>query len=316
MGKRFAILLATFDGARFLAEQLESLEQQTEGRIDILMRDQGSRDSTLEVAREHAARWSKGEFRILQAAPDDTPSTLGAFDRAGENFRSLIQIADTDHDYYAFCDQDDLWEPDKLEAARLWLDRQRDDMPALHCSRTLIIDENGVPNGMSPLFRRPPNFANAIVQNIAGGNTMVFNRAALRVLKQSMAQPLVIHDWWTYIAVTGVGGAVHYSTETKTRYRQHSDNLIGENMSISARWNRLRMVFSGRFVEWNNLNRRCLADIESELTPEARDVLMHFDRARVAGGIAGARELILSGIHRQTRFGQASLFLACLLKLM
>lgn len=316
MEKRFAILLATFDGVRFLAEQLESLARQTEGRIDILMRDQGSTDGTLELAREHAARWTKGEFRIIQPPGDDTQPTLGAFSRAGENFRNLVQLTDTDHDYYAFCDQDDLWEPDKLQAARLWLDRQRNDIPAVHCSRTLIIDENGVPRGMSPLFPRAPGFANAIVQNIAGGNTMVFNRAALKVLKRSTTQPLVIHDWWTYIAVTGVGGVVHYSAEPKTRYRQHPDNLIGENMSISARWNRLRMVFSGRFVEWNDLNRRCLAEIEHELTPEANEVLKRFDRARHAGGIAGIRELVRSGIHRQTRFGQASLFLACLLKLM
>lgn len=316
MGKRFAILLATFDGARFLAEQLYSLAQQTEAHIDILMRDQGSTDSTLEVAREHAAQWRKGEFRILRAAPDDTQPTLGAFSRAGENFRNLIQLADTDDDYYAFCDQDDLWEPDKLQVARMWLDRQRDDVPAVHCSRTLIIDENGVPRGMSPLFLRPPGFANAIVQNIAGGNTMVFNRAALKVLKRSTTRPLVIHDWWTYIAVTGVGGVVYYSAEAKTRYRQHPDNLIGENVSLSARLNRLRMVFSGRFDEWNDLNRRCLADIEGALTPQAREVLKHFDRARDAGGVAGVRELIRSGIHRQTRFGQASLVLACLLKLM
>jgi len=317
MGKEFAILLATFNGARFLAEQLESLARQTEGRIDILMRDQGSTDLTLDLAREYAARWPKGEFRILQAAPDDdTPPTLGSFSRAGENFRNLIQLADTDHDYYAFCDQDDLWEPDKLEAARLWLDRQHIDVPALHCSRTKIVDESGSPRGMSPLFRRPPGFANAIVQNIAGGNTMVFNRAALKMLKHSMAQPLVIHDWWTYIVVTGVGGAVYYSAEAKTRYRQHPGNLIGENMSISARWNRLRMVLSSRFAEWNDMNRRCLANIEAELTPDARDVLRHFDVARNAGGIGGVRELARSTIHRQSRLGQASLYIACLLKLM
>ncbi|TGR60375.1 glycosyltransferase family 2 protein, partial [bacterium M00.F.Ca.ET.194.01.1.1] len=94
------------------------------------------------------------------------------------NFRSMILDPRIDADCYAFSDQDDVWEPDRLESAIRWMEGEDIDMPLLFCSRTATISQTGIPAGYSPLFRRPPSFRNALVQSIAGGNTMLFNRKA------------------------------------------------------------------------------------------------------------------------------------------
>ena len=97
-----------------------------------------------------------------------------------------------------------------------------DDVPALFCSRTRIITAEGEPAGFSPLFSKKPSFRNAIVQSIAGGNTMVMNRAARDImLEASRRTGFVSHDWWCYLILTGVGGIVHYSPTAKIGYRQH-----------------------------------------------------------------------------------------------
>ena len=86
---------------------------------------------------------------------------------------------------------------------------------------------------MSPLFRRPPSFRNALVQSLAGGNTMVLNRPARDLVAlASRRARFVSHDWWAYLLVTGAGGAVHYSAKPLVRYRQHAHNLVGANTSL------------------------------------------------------------------------------------
>ena len=90
-----------------------------------------------------------------------------------------------DGDYFAFCDQDDLWDEDKLAEALDWLEKQPADTPALYCTRTRTVDERGSEIGLSPLFRRRPSFRNAIVQSIAGANTMVMNKAAWLIVREA-----------------------------------------------------------------------------------------------------------------------------------
>src|SRR5690606_25344152 len=96
-------------------------------------------------------------------------------------------------------------------------------------TRTLLVDDKNTEIGMSQLFKRPPSFPNALMQNIAGGNTMVFNADLRRVLGSAPPR-VVIHDWWLYLATTACDGLVRYDPEPSLRYRQHGDNLIGMNI--------------------------------------------------------------------------------------
>ena len=190
-------------------------------------------------------KWSKGRFEIL-AGP-----------RRGfaENFRSLVCNSAIEADYYAFSDQDDLWEPDKLATGVGQMSSLGSSQAQMFCSSTLTIASNGQVIGRSPIFLRPPTFRNALVQSIAGANTMVFNRAARDLLAlASTRSGFVSHDWWTYMILTGCGGTVHYTDRPLVRYRQHSANAVGQNNSFSARLDRFRRLFNGEFADWTSAN--------------------------------------------------------------
>ncbi len=169
--------------------------------------------------------------------------------------------------------------------------------------------------GRSQLFKRPPSFANALMQNIAGGNTMVFSDSARKLLlcvRQTTS--IVIHDWWVYIVVTGCGGTVCYDGYPSVRYRQHSGNLIGMNSSFMARLARVRRLFHGDFKEWCETNIAALQQISDKLTPKNRQILEQFVQARQTWMLPRVAQLLWSGIYRQTALGNLGLIVAAVFK--
>ena len=273
--------------------------------IDLVVSDDGSADSTLEKLEEHQASWQKGKVTILR----------GPCQGFAENYRHLIRSVDERYDLFAFSDQDDLWLFDKLSTAANWLSGLGNDIPGLHCSRTEIINEDCRTVGMSPLFDKPPGFRNAIVQSIAGGNTMVLNRAAFKILAESCRRTgFVSHDWWAYLLVSGAGGQVRYTAQPGVRYRQHGENLVGANSSWRARMHRLLMMAGGRFARWNARNIAALRACEDLLSADALSVLDEFEEIRSGPLLKRLLLLQRSGIHRQTFVGQLSLYAACFLR--
>jgi glycosyltransferase involved in cell wall biosynthesis len=296
--------MATWNGTRFLRPQLESLRGQTWSDIDVVVSDDGSTDGTVEVIDSFARNWSKGRFQII-------PGPRLGF---SENFRWLIRHADVCGEYVAFCDQDDIWKPEKLADAIAWLSDGQADEPRLWCGRTEITPTDG-DRLMSPLFSRPPSFRNALVQSIAGANTMVMNRAAFDLVRKASERTgFVSHDWWCYLLVTGAGGTVHYSPEPGILYRQHEGNVVGANMSIQARSERMVRLLQGQFRRWTEANIAALDKCADLLTEESRHVLETFRNARGKGLVRRLRALRRSGVYRQTRLGQVSLFAACILR--
>ncbi|MDJ0613693.1 MAG: glycosyltransferase family 2 protein [Rhizobiaceae bacterium] len=312
--KKFAVLLATWNGERFISEQLQSLQAQTVDHIDLWISDDGSSDQTLNLIQEFSKEWTKGKLEVLHHDRSNSKDVENSEYGSNENFRSLILNKNIDADYYSFCDQDDVWDRDKLERAAGWLENQGDDLPNLYCSRTRIIDKYGNVTGKAPLFSRPPNFKNAIVQNIAAGNTIVMNAQAMKLVRASARSAnFTSHDWWCYMVVSAHGGSVKYDEIPSLSYRQHDANLIGENSSWKARMTRLRQVLEGRFKRWNDANRNALNSIEADLPLQTRQLLVDYDRARSRTGLPALVALRKTGVHRQTRFGQLSLYFAAVI---
>jgi hypothetical protein len=196
-----------------------------------------------------------------------------------------------------------------------WLERQPQHLPALYCGRTRIMDEGGRIIGLSPHFPRPPCFENALVQSIAGGNTMVMNGKARDILvAASRRSSFVSHDWWAYKIISGSGGVVHYEAEPSLSYRQHGGNAIGSNSTWRARMVRLILMASGRFVSWNDRDVAALKRCEDLLDDKSLSLLHDFENIRIAKLFRRLRLLSASGIHRQTMLGQGSLYLACFLR--
>jgi glycosyltransferase involved in cell wall biosynthesis len=300
-----AILLCTKDGKVFLREQLESIRRQSHAKWRIVASDDGSSDRTLEILEEFAKRW-----------PEQIEIRKGPQRGFCQNFLSLATDPAIRADYFAYCDQDDIWKDDKLNRALAWLQTIPRSVPALYCARVKLVSGEGEPIGHSPLFERAPGFRNALVQNIGGGNTMVFNGAARELLIKAGQVEVVSHDWWTYQLITACGGVVHYDPKPVLRYRQHTGNQIGSQVRWVARPQRLRMLLSGRFKRWNDANIRALKSVESILEPENRQTLEKFCEAREATLLSRLVNLRRSGVYRQTVLSNLSLIAAVLFRKM
>jgi glycosyltransferase involved in cell wall biosynthesis len=296
------ILLGLYNGARFLGEQLASYAAQEGVRWSLLAADDGSTDATRAILARFAA-----DDRARRIALIDGPGR-----GAAPNFLRLLAVADPDTQLAALSDQDDVWLPGKLARAAAALHGLPRDLPALYCGRTMICDARLNRLGTSPDFRRAPSFRNALVQNIAGGNTMVLNRAALRLARAAApeAGEVVMHDWWLYQLVTGAGGLVLYDREPMVLYRQHGTNLIGANASLAARVRRARLVAGGLLRRWNETNIAALTASAHRLTPENRAILAAFAEAKQAPFRTRIGTLARLGLYRQTRAGRASYWAA------
>lgn len=295
-----AILMGSAHGEHFIEEQLISIERQTHANWRLFVSDDGSADRTREHALIFKRAQPEGRVELIE----------GPQKGFVENFLTLTCNRRVQADYYAYCDQDDIWESDKLQRALTWLETVPGHTPAVYCTRTSLIDAVAKHIGYSPLFRRPPAFRNALVQSIAGGNTMVFNNAARDLVCHAGAVNIPSHDWWLYILVSGAGGRVHYDAYPSVRYRQHGNNLVGSNQNMSSRLHRVHQLFKGRLRRWSDLHIAALYPIRHILTPENRHVLEDFARCRDGHAFARIVGMKRNGLYRQTLFGSVGLALA------
>lgn len=288
--QNIVILLASFNGARHIAEQLESFTAQTHQNWELVVSDDGSTDRTVEIVREFA-----------RGVPQKVSVIKGPRKGFWQNFLSLVKReGPLDAQLFAFSDQDDIWLPGKLEGAAKWLAAGAADEPRLYFTRTALIEEDGKPAGLSPMFKRQPSFRNALVQNIGGGNTMVMNRAAKLLLAQAPCDArLIAHDWWTYQVVTGAGGAAFYDSVPSVKYRQHGRNLIGSNRGLRQRLLRASAFANRRAKQWNDVNLTMLQKMRGSLSQPALSTLDCFSAARQS--ILPKRIYLLwrSGVYRQ-----------------
>ncbi|MFI4962386.1 MAG: glycosyltransferase family 2 protein [Legionellales bacterium] len=304
---KVVLLMATYNGEQFLASQLDSIVAQTHTNWELWVSDDASEDKTWNILKEYQERLG-GDKVHMQSGPGKGFAA---------NFLSLITNPRAKGSFYAYSDQDDFWEPYKLQRAIDWLATIPSDRPALYCSRTRLIDEKGLDIGYSQLFKKEPGFLNALVQNIAGGNTMVFNQAALELLRKSGENlSIVAHDWWTYLLVSGADGALLYEPNPSVRYRQHNHNVMGSNLGWQARFMRIFMMLKGRSKNWNDLNIQALMSVESVLTEKNRQVVQKFKSIKNSPLLFRVIHTKKLGIYRQTLLGNIGLVVATLLKKM
>lgn len=300
-----AILMGTRNGERFLVEQLDSLETQTHENWVLYVSDDGSTDRTLSILKDYLAKWPAGKM-VIRAGPKQGFCM---------NFLSLACDPCIRADFYAFCDQDDVWLPSKLRIAIQNIQENQDiNEPYVYGGRTIYVDEKLRKLGYSPLFTFPRTFRNALVQSIAGGNTMVFNQDVKTLLERVGPVDHISHDWWLYQLVTGVGGDVFYDPKPQLYYRQHKDALIGGNTSIVARCQRIKMVLQGQFRNWNDTNTAILYSIKPLLSHSSQETLDLFKKMRNAALKDRIRLLEVTGLYRQTWRGTISLLLSALFK--
>ncbi len=222
------ILLATYNGARFLAEQVASIQAQTHANWRLLIRDDRSTDATPRIL--HRLAQGDSRIRILSAAD---PLPLGV----RGNFSALMESALGEcPDYACFCDQDDRWHPDKLARGLELMgrieSREGADVPALVHSDLAVVDEDLKPIADSFFrfqgywqFGRSPTLATLLTQNSVVGCTVMMNRALLD-LATPVPETAYLHDWWVALCAAACGTLACLPAPT-VDYRQHRGNLVG-----------------------------------------------------------------------------------------
>jgi glycosyltransferase involved in cell wall biosynthesis len=232
MSDTVVILLATYNGEKFLHEQIESLFAQTHKNIRILVRDDGSQDETLEILANYAATYPN----IIQVMQGPNLGFVG-------NFLELIAAAPREAMAYFFCDQDDVWLPGKIAAACAKL-QAIPSGPALYFARLSVVDEDLKALHLSPLVSRW-SLGNALLESQVTGCTMALNQEGMKLLQSERprADQLVAHDWWAYLVLSALGRLV-YDPEAHILYRQHGQNSLGAARSrfqeLQQRWNNYR----------------------------------------------------------------------------
>lgn len=302
-----AVLLATWNGAARLQAQLDSFVAQTLQPALILVSDDGSTDDTRDIVRAFANAHPALNVTLLD----------GPRKGAAQNFLSLIRAIPEGIDYATLSDQDDVWLRDKLQrGVDALTGAARPDDCLLYCGRTWECNAELRDMRISRPLRRPAGFRNALVQNIASGNTIMLNRPAIKLAQAASleARKPVVHDWWLYQIVTGAGGAVLFDHAPLLMYRQHEGNLIGANRGFQAKRKRLRFMLAGRLRRWNTMNIDALSASAHRLRPENRQTLEDFATGRNGGLWTRLAMIRRNGLYRQGKQGTLSLYLAAALR--
>lgn len=300
-----AILMCTFNGELYLKEQLDSFQTQDYQDWILYVSDDGSTDQTLPILKSYQKLWGKHKLHILKGP------------RRGfqKNFISLITSKKIHADFYVLSDQDDVWLPLKITTAIRYLQKQDQSRPQLYCSRTSYVSKKLKFIKYSDLFLKPPSFHNAIVQSIAGGNTMAYNNALKKILSLFLEVKIVSHDWWLYILCEFSNGQTYYDQNSYILYRQHEKSLIGANTTWLAKIKRLYMLLSGKFIQYNDCHYEAFNTISLKIAkPRHMQLIDRFysDRHKnLKTRLMMIREL---GLYRQTLDGMIALYLAALLK--
>jgi hypothetical protein len=198
----------------------------------VFARDDGSSDATLEILAGYGRWWPQ------LAAPMSGPN-LGP----AASFLTLLGAEMEGFDGFAFCDQDDIWLPDKLARAAARLQERGGDTPALYCSRVMCVDRSLRPLGPGPI-KRDGRFQHLLFENIAFGATVVMNaRAGALVQSRPPATGMIMHDWWCALVVSAFG-IVIYDERPGVLYRQHGANQIGQSANRLGEWVRLARMFA------------------------------------------------------------------------
>ncbi len=228
------VLISTYNGEKYLKKLFDSVLNQQGCNCNILIRDDCSKDNTVEIIKEYQKKYDNIKFYAGE--------NLGY----AKSFWNLIQNSD-DFDYYAFCDQDDIWLPNKLINAINLIKKSQDseEQPVLYTSNVICVDNNmNKLKNKSFFCKKPLNVYESFQKSILPGCTFVFNNNAKKILKLYNGF-MESHDWATY-AIINTFGKVIYDSDSYIYYRIHEQNTIGVTTKFKNFKIKIKRFFSKR----------------------------------------------------------------------
>lgn len=253
--EKVLVLMATYNGEKYLQEQLDSLYSQQNVQVDILVRDDGSTDSTLEIlernSEKHNIQWYQGEHKNVQ-----------------KGFFELMQKAEKmSYDFFAFCDQDDVWDIDKLEVA---VDKIKYvEGPALYYSGQRLVDDslNFIENHY---LNKNRSLKTRFVLSDFAGCTGVFNKKLVEEVVRFEPEYMLMHDTWILRVCLALGGTVIVDSEPRMNYRQHSNNTLGLGHSIGATIKQVKQYMFEYQIE--KVTKELIRGYGNRMVPEYREL--------------------------------------------
>lgn len=248
MSNKIAILMATYNGEKYMEEQLDSLLNQSNQDWVCYIHDDGSTDHTLDVIKKYCAN-HKGRFILA-----DYPKQGGA----KGNFLSLLKFHNSEYNepYIMFSDQDDVWLPNKVDATyqkMIELESGTQGEPCLVFTDLKVVDSslNVVSESFMQYSKHDPaklSVRDMFVANPAPGCTMMINRVLENfAVKYTDSSRIEMHDWWC-MAIAAIFGRIDFLKIPTIMYRQHGDNTLGaiDRTSFSHYLNVLKNMLSGK----------------------------------------------------------------------
>lgn len=219
--KNTLVMMSTYNGEKYLRTQIESIiNQKTDSKIFLQIRDDGSTDSTCEIIKD-----------MMKQYPDSIGLVKGKNIGCNGSFFELIRMA-KGYDYYSISDQDDVWLEDKIQTAISYLERDDNNIPLLYASTSYLVEDDLIPYGMTRKKQREFVVYNTIIQNICPGHTQVMNNKLLQKVQEEIdVSKIYVYDLWI-TNMAALYGKILFDNTPHTYYRQHQGNQLGSGKSF------------------------------------------------------------------------------------
>lgn len=233
--KKVAVLLSSYNGEKFIKEQIDSILNQTYQNIEIYVRDDGSSDGTLKILKRYE---KKKQIKLIVG------KNIGFIN----SFFELLKYP-IDAEYFAFSDQDDVWLKNKIERAIELLEKEKNsNLPIMYYSNYAFYDEN-MNFKANAKNKKNPSFIGCLVECINLGSATVINKVARNMTINNLPHNCSGHDWWIYMICQGLGKTI-YDENILVKHRTHIDNTseCGKNF-ISTQIHRIKALFKRNFFK-------------------------------------------------------------------
>ena len=253
------VLLSTYNGEKYIKEQIESILNQEEVEISLLIRDDGSVDKTVEIVKE------------LESKNSNITFYQGENLKPARSFMDLLNKSG-DFNYYAFSDQDDVWDSRKLISAINML-KSKEEKPSLYMSALNVVDEN---LNLIETKKVDGNysFEGEMIKNFATGCTMVLNKKLRDIINNYKPNYIIMHDSWITRVCYAIGGNVIIDDNSYIKYRQHTSNVLGyKDEGFQKLKRQFKIAFVDKIAMRVNIAKELKNGYYEILTKEAKEVI-------------------------------------------
>lgn len=268
--KMVNVLISTFNGERFIEQQIESILTQSYENYHIYVRDDGSDDMTIQKVERYL---KTGKVTLYKG------KNIGF----AQSFLELLQISDFG-DYWAFCDQDDVWHKDKLKWSVDWMERQNSIKPCLFHSAFENVDIDLQHISFYKPISSKYDFRRALTECRYFGFSMVINSALRSLMLKGNAQNIVSHDWWAQLIAVKFG-VCEFDSRVASKHRRHMDSITLDNGKKKIHWLEKSLKDGNRIANNAEEFERIF---EGDLTSLDKKILRFFTHKTIGGNITRA----------------------------